>query len=204
MDRYILKVFFLLSLIVACAVTVRMGPEFPVFNAFKYGGTALLVALGAYLTGFLGMMAYMVAQTKMVDEALGAAGMLEKFTQSLSEPISWANWSLGTTVLYHAMTGSGVPFVWASAFVISAAVIATTAFSILRNFHLLTLYLTTTMRAMLVQQTVKDMMIKQIEDSIERAVQNGDLDDDPEAMKCNCDECRAYREQGAKDKTTVQ
>lgn len=186
LDQYLLRLFFVISLSIATLAMFRMGPEFPVFSVMKLGVTALSIAFTAYLTAFLGVMAYMTSRTRVLDEALEASGHLERFTRSLLEPMHWANWSLALTLTYYVSTNYPAPLVWAVIFSFAAATIATTAFSIFRNFHLLRMFLTTTMRAVVAQLQVKELVMGQIKDRIDQIVAEGGCDD-PNCQQCNPD-----------------
>lgn len=183
LDQYFLRLFFLVSLSIATLAMFRMGPEYPIFSIIKFGTAALSIAFAAYLTAFLGVMAYMTSKTRVIDEALEASGHLSQFTKSLTEPMQWANWSLGLTLAYYVSTNYPNPLVWATTFCLAVATVTTTAFSVFRNFHLLRMFLTTTLRAMVSQLQVKELIMGQIEDRIKQTAAQGGCDDP------NCPDC---------------
>lgn len=180
LDRYLLRIFFLISLIVSGLVMMQLGPAYPVFSIFKYGVLTLGIVFSAYLTAFMGILAYFSTKTRIMDTALSDANVLAKFTDSLAEPMVWANWATLLMLIYYALTAVALPWVGAYAFVLSVAVTATTAFSIFRNFHLVRMYLVTTMQAVVMQEEVRTVLMRQIEERIEQAAQEGTFEGKPE------------------------
>lgn len=183
MDQHLLRLFFVISLVIATLAMFRMGPVYPVFSIMKFGVGTLAIAFVAYLTAFLGAMAYMTSRTRMIDEVLDSSGYLGKFTDSLTEPMGWANWSLGMTLAYYVSTNVSNPLVPAIVFCFAAATVATTALSIFRNFHLLRMYLTTTLRTMVSQLLVREALMGQIKERIDQVAPEGC--GNPDCPDCN-------------------
>ena len=171
-DKYMLRGFCLVCMVIATAVMLKAGPEFPVFG-IKFAIASFASALAAYLTGFLGVLSYMTARTRVVDDALGAQA-LTNFTNALAEPMQWSVWTVFLTVSYFACTMTVLPWLAAGVFVAAVSVTITTAFATLRNFHLIRMFLMTTLKAVMVQQGVKETLMNQIQERIEQALEDHD------------------------------
>ena len=147
LEKYLTRIVWVVSLLVATIVVGQMGPNYPIFSLAKYGGLAVIAAFMAYLIGFIGYMIYMVGSNEGLDEVLLEAGVLKSFLDSLTKPAEWANRAIILTAVYGLATLTPYTWLWAAVFVVSVSVVATTIFLVLRNFRLLSMFARTTLRA---------------------------------------------------------
>ena len=139
---YMLEVASVVTVVTTMGIAARMGTSWLQFPFLPYSGMAMAAALLAYLTAFTGMWAYLTTCTWTTNLSLEESGNLETFTSLLSEPCTWGNRTLVLTLAYfasdywpaNATVSAGLQFA-------SLAAIVTTFISIIRNFHILKLYL---------------------------------------------------------------
>ena len=155
-NNLLLKTFWFLALLgstLFMASNLAYSPA-----ASQYWMWAGGVILGAYLTGFLGVLTYTVAHPWGVDQALRKMGTLEKFVDALAEPFPWANKAFWFTIFYYASLLIGWPLLHGALLCISVSLLATTVLCVLRNLHLIRAFLRLSIKGVMIESAVKDLM----------------------------------------------
>jgi hypothetical protein len=145
-DKYLLRVVWLISLIVTIGVLNSYAPAWPVLPFIPYGLTTVGVAVGAYLVSILGSLSYLTSKNQGLETALENSGNMQRFHFAITEPVKWGWFALLSTAAYFISTHYGyAPAIGAFEFMSISAVV-TTAFAVLRNLHLISLFTTVTMQ----------------------------------------------------------
>lgn len=158
-DKYILRAFWLLSLVVTIGVLSKCAPVLPVLPFVPYSLTVVGVTVGTYLIALLGELSYLTAKNRNIDTALETPGYLEKFLHALAEPIAWGQMALLTTSAYFISTHYSYVQVIEVTLVLSLSTVLTAAFAILRNLHMVKLFSSAALKERVLHSHLKEAFI---------------------------------------------